>query len=146
MRIANTFVVPAAKTQVMKFFSDIPKVAQCVPGCEDVVAITKTKYQAKMVLQLKLLKLKFDVEGERTKLSPGHIEAVTTGRPLSIGGGIETKLVADMKKLGPKQTEISYAMESLMNGKLAAIGELVMKKTLAKNAQAFEQNVIAVFE
>ncbi len=145
MQIENNFVVPAKLEEVMAFFSDIPRVAKCVPGCEEVERISPTEYKAKMVLQLKLLKLKFDVSGKRTKLAPGHIEAVTSGQPLAIGGSFQTKLRADLADHGPGKTLVRYAMEGTMKGKLASIGEMVMKKSLLKNAEAFEKNVLAVF-
>lgn len=163
MVIEDSFRLPASFDSVMELFSDVPRLASFLPGCSDVVSLSDTKYTAKMVTQVKFMTLKFDVEGEMTGLSiaenaageerdddrrdcrKGQIEAQMTGKPTALAGLFRTVLSVNVTPAGPEETNVSYNMQASLTGRLASIGELMMKSSIQKNADEFTKNVIDHF-
>ncbi len=147
MLIQGEFVVSASKSEVMALFGDVLKLAEYLPGCSDVQVLSPTRYRAKMTTQVKFMTLKFDVEGEVLQLSDdGHIEAQMTGKPTTLAGVFRTLLTADVTEAENGQTVVRYQMNASMTGRLASIGELMMKGSIQKNADEFAENIIRHFK
>jgi carbon monoxide dehydrogenase subunit G len=147
MLIEGEFVVSAPKSEVMKLFSDVLKLAEYLPGCSDVQVLSPIRYRAKMTTQVKFMTLKFDVEGEILQVSDdGHIEAQLTGQPTTLAGVFRTLLTVDVAETESGETRVRYQMNASMTGRLASIGELMMKGSIQKNADEFAQNIIQHFK
>lgn len=146
MKLTGSFAIHAAKDHVWSVFMDAEKLASCVPGCERIEAISPTQYEADMVVKVQFMTIKFKASGELKEAVEGeelHVEM--TGKPLALAGLFRSKLNVQIVEKEPNVTDVSYDMEMQMTGRLASLGSIFIKGTVEKSAQAFAENVQALF-
>lgn len=149
MRIEDRFVVAAPRDRVWAAITDPNVVAPCVPGCQGVTIASPTLYKAKVRVQLGVIKADFNVDVELTSQTPPEeMRSRTRGEEGSRASTISAENVLRVTERAPNETEVSYASEVSVVGRLGKFGLGVMKKkaeSLGRDfATAFKARVEAV--
>lgn len=129
MRIEDRFIVAAPRETVWTAIKDPAIVAPCVPGCLGVEVISPTLYKARIRVQVGPIKAEFSVDVEvLSETSPEEVQSRTRGEE----GGRASSLAADsvlrLTALGDAETEVFYASDISVLGRLGKFGLGVMKK------------------
>jgi carbon monoxide dehydrogenase subunit G len=146
MKITDSFTIEAPKQDVWDVFMEVEKLAGCVPGCKDMTALSDTEYEADMEVQTKFMKITFKAHGELKDFIEGEeLNVEMTGHPMKLAGLFKTKLKVRLNELEPEKTEVVYDMDLQMSGRLATLGDVMMKGTVIKSSKEFAENVQQLF-
>lgn len=146
MKINDSFTINAAKDDVWTVFMDVEKLASCVPGCNDLVAHSDTEYEADMVVKTKFMTIKFKANGVLKDAIEGEeLKVEMVGKPMKLAGLFKSKMSVQLEEIDANQTKILYEMDLKMTGRLATLGDILMRGTVKKSADEFADNVQKLF-
>ncbi|MGH6988879.1 MAG: CoxG family protein [Stellaceae bacterium] len=129
MRIEDQFVVAASRDRVWAAITDPAVVAPCVPGCQGVTIVGPTLYTAKVRVQLGVIKAEFNVQVELTAQNPPEeLRSRTRGEEGGRASSVSAENVLRLAARGPDETEVHYASEVSIVGRLGKFGLGIMKK------------------
>ena len=144
MRIAESFEVASPREAVWKVFLDPVELASCVPGVQDIQLVDPTHYDAEMVVKLPFLTLRFTVHGELTESTENSRLVVgLDGEPASFAGAFRATLTISLDDGPGGGSVIAYEIDMHLTGRLASLGEALMRSTASNLGRAFAQNVKA---
>ncbi|MBO1001833.1 CoxG family protein [Pseudogracilibacillus auburnensis] len=146
MKINDSFTINAAKDDVWTVFMDVEKLASCVPGCNDLVAHSDTEYEADMVVKTKFMTIKFKANGVLKDAIEGEeLKVEMVGKPMKLAGLFKSRMSVQLEEIDANQTKILYEMDLQMTGRLATLGDILMRGTVKKSADEFADNVQKLF-
>lgn len=131
MELKETLRIAAPIDAVFAALTDPETVRTCIPGCEELVPLTETQLQARVVLKLGPVKARFS----------GLVELDTSGAPERItlsgrgDGGIAgfAKGGADVELLPDGEaTMLTYIAKAEVGGKIAQMGARLIEGTARK--------------
>ncbi len=140
MKIEDSFTVDAPIERVWAMITDPEIVGPCIPGCERVEATGAATYKADIRVAVGPIKTTFSVIVEKTEERPPHYAAsTTTGEE---GGRASTLNAASTLTLSEVEdgTEIAYASDVSVFGRLGKFGLGVMKKKARDLGRTFAGN------
>lgn len=148
MRIDGSLEVSRDVDATRELFKDIARLATCVPGCTSVNAVRADRFEAEIVLELSFLHLPTKVEGELVAEAENHLEFSLTGRPRSLAGlfHADVELTWAEGGSGPNSTRLSYSMAVTLQGRLASLGQAMVRATSEAKAREFELNLRTLLE
>jgi uncharacterized protein len=143
MRIEDQFVVAAPRDRVWAAITDPAIVAPCVPGCQGVTIAGPTRYSAKVRVQLGVIKAEFNLEVELTVANPPEeLRSRTRGEEGTRASSVSAESVLRLTARGPAETEVHYASDVSVVGRLGKFGLGVMKK----KAESLGRDFAAAFK
>lgn len=146
MRVQDSFLLSATIEDVWQLFMNAEKLGRCVPGCEEVTSISPTEYKAKMEVKIQFMKLAFDAKGElKNSIFHESIEVEMIGKPLALAGLFRSQMKLQLEEIEPQVVKVFYDMDLQMSGRLATLGDVLLKGTIKKNAEQFAENVQQFF-
>jgi len=146
MRIEDRFVVAAPRERVWTAIKDPAFVAPCVPGCQSVEVVGPTLYKARVRVELGPIRAEFNVDIEIvSELAPQEVRSRTRGEEGSRASSLSADNTLRLTALSNNETEVFYASEAVVVGRLGKFGLGVMKKkaeSLGRDfAAAFKQRI-----
>lgn len=138
MHIEDRFSVKAPRNLVWRAIRDPSVVAPCVPGCAGVEVVSSSLYKAQVSLQVGPIKAKFNVEVEI--ISEIEFEEIRTRSRGEEGGRASAVTANNILKLitiDEDQTEIYYAADVSVVGRLGKFGLGMMKKKAEATGREF---------
>ena len=146
MRVEDRFVVAAPRARVWLAIKDPSIVAPCIPGCQSVEIVSPTLYKAKIRVQLGPIKADFNVDVEIvSETAPEEVRTRTRGEEGSRASSLSAENTLRLTVVNNNETEVFYASEATVVGRLGKFGLGVMKKkaeSLGRDfATAFKQRV-----
>jgi carbon monoxide dehydrogenase subunit G len=140
--------IPCAASEVWAVLVDIPKIAGCIPGCEDVQERTRlVDYSA--VLKQKLGPFKIALPANiavQEVREPNWIRALVSGTEKFTGTRIDVTLSMNLRDTEPGHSHMVAECEMQVAGKLASLGYSVIKKKAAENFAEFRTRLLKVLE
>jgi uncharacterized protein len=145
MRIEGVISVTAPRAAVFRQLSDARFFASCIEGVQALTEIDPTHYSARFVTKISYLRFTFDVTVAMTKnVPPEAIEAAVQGTPLGVVGRL-TATAATQLSERDGQTDIHYAIDATLTGKLGSIGQPVLKVKAKEMEKQFAERLKAAF-
>ncbi len=136
--------VDVDRATVFGFVRDPVWLAQCIPGCKDLREISSGRYSAVLTNEVGFITLSFKVIVEVVKVNPpDSIAATITGEALGLVGRVTANAGLELSEAGPNQTDIRYAANVGLTGKLGGLGEPVFRAKSAEVAREFAANLKA---
>ena len=140
--------IPCAASEVWAVLVDIPKIAGCIPGCEDVQERTRlVNYSA--VLKQKLgpfkIALPANISVQEVR-EPNWIRAVVSGTEKFTGTRIDVSLCMTLLDTESGHSHMVAECDMQVAGKLASLGYSVIKKKAADNFAEFRTRLLKVLE
>ena len=147
MRVEDSFVVDAPIERVWAYITNPDEVAPCLPGCESVEVTGPKSYKASVKLAMGPIKTVFQVTVEVTaEEPPTFASSVTRGEE----GGRASSLVAHnelrLATMADGKTEVRYASDVSIFGRLGKFGLGMMKKRAATTGSDFAKAFTARVE
>ena len=145
MELADEIVINAPKDQVYAALNDPEVLKKCIPGCEELVQLSDTELEAKVVLKVGPVKARFG--GEVTLDKSGAPDAFSLSGQGNGGaaghakGGADVTLTAD-----GDTTVLKYVAKAQIGGKIAQLGSRLIQGTAKKLAGKFFTSFAEVME
>jgi carbon monoxide dehydrogenase subunit G len=141
MKFEHTVTVPTAKPNVQSFLNDFAKASKCVPGLQEVREVEPNVYDG--TVRIRIGPLGLTVSG-RAKLDHSNPEAWRVqgeGRDRRVGAGVVANVEARLSELGPQSTEIVLAADVTFSGRLAELGQPLIKRKVDSFVAEFAENL-----
>jgi carbon monoxide dehydrogenase subunit G len=147
MNFEKRCTIPVARQQLWDFLMDVPTMAACVPGVEEVKAVADDQYQGR--LRVKLGPISLNLQGsvaikERDQ-DNWRAVAKAEAKDRRIGGGTDLTATMTLVEKNPALTELVIAAQARFMGKLGEFGEPIIRKQTDTTIAAFARNVAARF-
>ncbi|HLF77152.1 MAG TPA: SRPBCC domain-containing protein [Dehalococcoidia bacterium] len=141
MRFEHKVTVPAPKQKVRDFLDDFEKAAKCVPGLQTVTEVEPGVFDG--TVRVKIGPLGINIGG-RAKLEKGADEAWRVqgeGRDRRIGAGVTANVEAKLNEVDANTTDMSLIADVQFSGRLAELGQPLIKRKADSFVQEFAQNL-----
>ena len=146
MELTDRFVATASPEDVWALFWDLPRVAMCLPGCEKIEAIDDTHLQARMVQKVGPFQIAMDLDLIVDEISEGERVVVSGSGKDRMGNRLKLSKLSLELKPGTSGTDIAYVMDFNLYGRLASLGNSVIKRKAEEMRQEFTRRILAELE
>lgn len=145
MEMSGSRQLPASQADVWRKLNDVDVLRRCIPGCESLEKTGENDLKATVALRLGPMAVRFNGEVQLQNLNPPssyRIAGQGKGGPAGFASGH-----ADVT-LAPKDggTQLSYAVQSTVGGKIAQLGARLIDATAAQLADDFFNKFAAEFQ
>jgi carbon monoxide dehydrogenase subunit G len=145
MKVEGEISVPAPRALVFDRLSDAQFFTSCIDGVKDLAAIDATHYSALFATRIAYMRFTFKVNVEMSRREPPtSIEAKVEGMPLGVVGRLTATAATELAEVDGR-TNIRYAIDATLTGKLGSMGEPVLRAKAREMEKQFSQNLLAAF-
>ena len=145
MTFENICSIAAPCPVLWDYLTDIPKVAGCLPGVEQVNPGDAGKYTGVIAMKVGVVKLRLsgkltvEVMDKERRSAVMSVEAVDQ----KISGMIQGKLSMRLDEQGPTQTKLTVGTDINLMGKIGEFGGPIIKKKADQMMEEFANNLAA---
>jgi 2-furoyl-CoA dehydrogenase large subunit len=150
--VRDRVIVQGPPGAVWAIIEDPAALARVLPGAESVEATGPGGFRGVLAARIQFLTIRADVEATLSDADPPrHLRLQLRGRPRGLAGSFEVSIPFDLREVeapagptpaGPTNaTEISYAVDLMVTGRLAAFGAPLLRDTLRRQVTALVQNL-----
>ncbi|MBI3934377.1 MAG: hypothetical protein HY316_06765 [Acidobacteria bacterium] len=133
----------APSQKLWGFLTDIPSVARCLPGVEEVNAVEDGKYIGVITVKVGVVKLR--LAGKITIEQMDHDRHVASMRveaaDQKISGMIRGTMSMNLESLAPEETNLHVETDVNLFGKIGEFGQPMIKKKADQMMTIFASNV-----
>ena len=142
MRLEGAFPVPAPLPDVWAAILDPEIVGPCIPGCGAIEVLSPTEYRATVRVAIGAIGTSFNLVVSVTEMVEHERVATTTrGEEGSRASILSAANLLTLRALEDGQTEVAYASDVSVSGRLGKFGLGLMKKKAADLAGVFAKNL-----
>lgn len=148
MKLQGQVIVPATQEQVWQLFLDPAQLGKVIPGCEQVQRLDETHYEALLSVKVQFMTVRSKAKGAiLTAEAPRLLVGELVGEPLAMAGAFRARATLEFEPVvdNALATEIRYSMDLTMLGRLASLGEAIVRTTSQKLSRQFAENVSRLF-
>jgi uncharacterized protein len=143
LKFQNSCVINAPADKLWQFLTDIPSVARCLPGVEEVNAVEDNKYVGVITIKVGVVKLRLagkitiEVMDHERRVASMRVEAADQ----RISGMIQGMLGMNLESVGPEETKLNAETDVNLFGKIGEFGQPMIKKKADQMMTEFSNNV-----
>ena len=147
MNFEQRCTIPAAREELWDFLLDLPQLARCVPGAEEVVAAGDGEYTGRLRVKIGPIQLALQGAMRILERDREHWKAVARAeaKDRRVGGGANITGNMTLLESGSSATELIIQGQVRFLGKLGEFGEPIIRKQADAVAATFVRNVVAHF-
>lgn len=143
MQLENRCLVPADRDTTWDLVMDIPRVATCIPGVNNVTPAGDDKFDAVMEVRIGPMRLNFSgtilvVDQDRQK---GEARFRVEAADRRLGGSIRAEMTMQLNPLSETQTELSIESDVAFMGKLGELGQPLIRRKAGNTLEDFARNL-----
>jgi len=143
VKFQNSCVINAPSQKLWSFLIDIPSVARCLPGVEEVNAVEEGKYVGVIAVKVGVIKLR--LSGKITVELMDHERHVASMRVEAadqrISGMVQGMLSMNLETLAAGETKLTAETDVNLFGKIGEFGQPMIKKKADQMMTEFSLNV-----
>jgi carbon monoxide dehydrogenase subunit G len=140
VKFEHQVTVEAPVATVRAFLDDFEKASKCVPGLESVTEVEPDVYDGRV--KVKIGPLGIGIQGRATVQRDSETWRVKgEGRDRRIGAGVNANVEARLSELSPQQTQMDLLADVTFSGRLAELGQPLIKKKADSFVAEFTQNL-----
>lgn len=145
MKLNGAVTVNAPQEEVWQLFMDPVQLCRVIPGCEQARQLDETHYEAVLSVKVQFMTIRSKARGTLLEAeAPRHLVGELLGEPITMAGAFRARLTIDLAAAG-SATDVRYAMDLTMLGRLASLGEAIVRSTSQQLTQQFAENVSKLF-
>jgi uncharacterized protein len=148
MNFEHRITIPVPRQQLWRFLMDVPQMASCIPGAQNVIAEDDNRYKGS--LRVKLGPINLNLQGVATIFERDEQQWRAVARAEAndrrIGGGAHVTANMSLIENGYGATELVVQAQARFLGKLGEFGEPLIRKQANATVAAFASNVAAHFQ
>jgi carbon monoxide dehydrogenase subunit G len=145
LHFSERLEVPAPLAEAWAFIWDAPRLAGCLPGCVGVEEIEPGKlYRARFEDHVGPYKVHFDLNIEVKETQPlERVRIFASGRDPRLGITQRVDLTVELRDAGLAGTALAVEAEVEILGKVATLGQFVVKRKAQEVVRGFTHNIEA---
>ena len=145
MKLNGTIIVNAPIEQVWHLFMDPTQLCRVIPGCEQAHQLDETHYEAVLSVKVQFMTIRSNARGTLLETAaPHHLLVELMGEPMAMAGAFRARVSIDLTAIADT-TNVQYAMDLTMLGRLASLGEAIVRSTSRQLTAQFADNVSQLF-
>jgi carbon monoxide dehydrogenase subunit G len=126
----GSVVIEADAARVWEFLLDSEKVSACIPGVTNVQQIDDRTFTGRMDARVGPIAGKFTFEATIVESEPlRQLVARLEGKDSVTKGTVHSDTVVNLKSLNEHATELTYRAAVDVKGRLAIIGDMILRAT-----------------
>ena len=136
MEITGKYVIASTREEVWAALNDPEVLKECIPGCESFTRNSDTEYDASVMAKIGPVKARFKTTVKLENLRPPEsytIVGSSKGGNAGFARGNADVVLVEV----PSGTELSYAANLKVGGKLAQVGSRLVTGATKKTADEF---------
>lgn len=144
--IRDRVTVAAPPTAIWAILDDVEALGRVLPGVEAITAPRPGHFTATLAAKIQFLTIRADVEAslEVEPLTRARLRLV--GRPRGLVGGFTAEIPFEIREVaappaGEPASEVSYAVEVALSGRLAAFGAPLLRDAFRRQVAALVANL-----
>jgi carbon monoxide dehydrogenase subunit G len=146
MIIEDEFQISAPFQQVWDFLTDIQAMVSCIPSCQKVEVFEDKSFVLTISQKVGPISATFETQTHFSEmLPPKRLVALGKGQDRLMGSSFEFTNTVELVPLAEKETRVKYKTDVKITGRLASIGQplikLVVKKEVAKVFQLMQDRL-----
>ena len=146
-RFKERFAVNAPPESVWAFLLDPKRLAPCIPGCDELEVVDERTYRLRLTVTVGFLSTRQDVRMEVVEAEPPRrLVSEGRGEDRRLGSRVEVRMTLELSPAADGGTEVAYASDVTVLGRLGSIGDAVMRVKARELAGVFAQNVKTALE
>ena len=144
MELSDRFVVKASSQDAWALFWDLPRVAQCLPGCEDIQARGDTGYRAQFAQKVGPFQITMNLDLNVDEMIEEKRVTVSGAGQDRMGNRLKVnRLALELGTSSSGETEVSSSMDFNLYGRLATLGHAVVKRKAEETRAEFSRRIAA---
>ena len=145
MKLNGAIIVNAPIEQVWNLFMDPTQLCHVIPGCEQPQQLDETHYEAVLSVKVQFMTIRSHARGTLLEAEPPqHLLVELMGEPMAMAGAFRARVSIDLTAIADT-TNVQYAMDLTMLGRLASLGEAIVRSTSRQLTAQFANNVSQLF-
>lgn len=146
MKLHGSVTVNAPQEEVWRIFRDPTLLCRVMPGCEKAHQLDDTHYEAELSVKVQFMTIHTKARGTLLEVkSPHHLVGELVGEPGKMAGAFRSRISIDLVPVGDTTTGVQYTMDLTMLGRLASLGEAMVRSTAQHMSRQFAENVAKLF-
>jgi carbon monoxide dehydrogenase subunit G len=148
MKLREVFEVAQPVASVWAFFEKTEKVAQCIPGVEDLGMTSADEMEVRITQSVGPMSATFAATVRIVERVPEKLIAFTaTGRTVKGAmGNVRSSVEVHLEEAGPERTVVTVDADVALAGALGTVGQKVVAKQAGKVAAAFSRELAAALD
>lgn len=145
MKVQGMVTVNAPQEKVWQVLLDPVQLCKVIPGCEQARQLDATHYEALLSLKVQFMTIRSQAKGTIVEaIAPRHLVGELVGEPTSMAGAFRAGVTID---LAPSNgaTSIRYDMDLTLLGRLASLGEAIVRSTSQQLSRQLADNLTQLF-
>ena len=143
MQMNETQRVPAPRDKVWAALNDPEILKRCIPGCQSLEMTSPTDMTASVVVKVGPVKATFAGKVTLSDLDPPNGYRISGEGSGGVAGFAKGGATVRLETDGEDATNLNYAVDAQIGGKLAQLGSRLIDSTAKKLAGEFFQNFAA---
>ena len=141
MKLEHRVEVRAARDRVWTSLMDIPAVASCVPGVEEIVPTGGDRYEGRLRVGVGPIRLALagDLELTARDDDAGRATLRGAGSDRRLGGGVRVVVDLAVAATGPEATELVIGSDVQVLGRIGDLGQPIMRRKADEILRAFAE-------
>jgi len=143
MKLENRCLVPADRDSTWALVMDIPRVATCVPGIENVTVEEDDRFQA--VMKVRVGPISLNLAGTIQVLErdedKGEAHFLVEASDRRVGGAVRTNITIQLDAQADNQTELLIVSDTNFMGRLGELGQPIIRRKANTTMQDFARNL-----
>ncbi len=128
--------------EAWKFLIDIDKFTKCLPGIEEVNQIDDKSFEGTLAAAVGPISGKFSFRSTIVESRPPEQMVVRTeGTDSVTKSTVNADMTVDLLKLSEKKTQMGYKADVKIKGRLAILGDMVLRATATLILQEFARRL-----
>ncbi len=147
MNIEGQAIVKAPIQDIWDFLVDPRKLASCVPGCENVVALENNSYKVTEAIKIGPISVRFKLKVTIVETTPPrYLFATIEGKDSKTASFINAKITIKAERIADSETKVKYILDVTLVGVLGKFGEGIIRRKANSLAEKFTENIRAQLE
>ena len=147
MNFEGKVTLHAEQAVVWEFLLDVDQFSACMPGVEKVTKSDEHTFSGSMKAKVGPLSGEFDFRARIVEsVPPTQLRALVEGTDTFTKSTVTSEVDILLTAIEPEKTELTYKAIVDIDGRLAIIGEMVLRPTGSQLIQAFFKRVIEKVE
>ena len=144
MRFEERVEVPTGKAAVWRFLWDVERVAQCMPGFQEVREVSPEQYEVVIEERMGPFKIRFDMEMEVLERREEELVRLQVrGSDRKLGTSSRGELEVRLEGLDSGATALDIVADIQVTGKVASLGQAAIKRKAQDVVQKFAEALAA---
>lgn len=145
MNVQGSVMVNAPQEKVWQVLLDPVQLCKVIPGCEQARQLDATHYEAVLSVKVQFMTIRSQAKGTIVEAdAPHHLVGEMVGEPTAMAGAFRARVAIDLEPVD-EGTSVHYNMDLTLLGRLASLGEAIVRSTSQQLSRQFAENLAELF-